>query len=49
MAELGAVADEELQGDIAVGALVGDVGLDAGSVLAADGLAVGRVVLMTGI
>lgn len=49
MAELGAVADEELQGDITVGTLVGDVGLDAGGILAADGLAVGRVVLMTGI
>lgn len=49
MAELVAVADEELQGGIAVGALVGDVGLDAGGILAADGLAVGRVVLMTGV
>lgn len=49
MAELGAVANEELQGSIAVGALVGDVGLDAGGILAADCLAVGWVILVTGI
>jgi len=44
VAELSAVVDEELQGSLAVGAVLGDLRLDLASVGATDSLGVGRVV-----
>jgi hypothetical protein len=42
--ELGAVVGEELQGSIAVGTVLGDLGLNLAGVGATDSLGVGRVV-----
>jgi hypothetical protein len=43
VAKLSAVADEELQGGLAVGAVLGDIGLDLAGARAANGLCIGRV------
>lgn len=46
MAELGAVVDEELQGGLAIGTVLGDIGLDLAGARAADSLRIGRVGLV---
>jgi hypothetical protein len=43
VAELGAVVGEELQGSIAVGAVLGDLSLNLAGVGTTDSLGVGRV------